>query len=405
MAHFVGEEVSQLGEKERRTFFYDALRAGADGVGLTLTSSVFLVVGIQLFNISDLWKSLITSSIHMGMILSLFTSSFFSHHKPSSVASLATLLGGGTLLLASLSGSPAGYGLTLLLTGIALNIRTPLLTRIYAENYDPRRRGKLYAGATLFSLLMGLASNVLFGFFLDRDLGSFRGIFAASAALTLFSGVFIGRIPLSPRVDPPKVFPLKNLALLVRYPLFGWVSLSWFLMGFANLWAIPLRAVYLAEKERGLGLGPLAVLFILGILPSLLKFSLNNIWARAFDRFHFLPIRLISSLLTGTGTLLFFLTDRVGITALGHLITSIGLGAAPFLWNLWVTQVAPPGETQRFMSVHTFLCGLRGVLGPFVGFFFISYFPIRLVGVLSFALTLLSVLILLPLINRREVGP
>ena len=44
-------------------------------------------------------------------------------------------------------------------------------------------------------------------------------------------------------------------------------------------------------------------------------------------------------------------------------------------WNLWVTRVAPEGRTTEYMSVHTFVTGIRLLLGAVIA--------INLVGVLG----------------------
>ncbi|MDC7239589.1 MAG: MFS transporter [Spirochaetales bacterium] len=399
--YFLKDEAEHLTPEERSTFFLDSFRIGVDGIiQQTLAASIFLMIGISYFGINDFWKSLISSSVFIGMMLALFTSSWLSHHNPSRVTGTATIAGGLLLMASGLTGSTPAYGLTIIGFSICIQIRTPLFTAIYAENYNQSRRGKLFGAGILLSLVTGLASSTLFGYFLEREISSFRWIYIFCGALLIYTGVLLFRIPFNPGRPVPRTSPLKNLGLLWKYPVFGQVSLSWFLLGFANLWSLPLRTVYLVERERGLGLSPLAVLIILGVIPTAVKFIFTNFWARIFDRFSFIPIRIINSLLAGGGIFIFFLTDSIPVVILGQVIMNIGFGASPFLWNLWVTRVAPPGESQPFMSVHTFLCGVRGTIGPFIGFAFIQSFSMQTVGALSLGITLLSILILMPLLKQ-----
>ena len=72
------------------------------------------------------------------------------------------------------------------------------------------------------------------------------------------------------------------------------------------------------------------------------------------------------------------------------------------MWNLWVTKIAPPGRSQLYMSVHSFFTGLRGIIGPLAGFLFINHFNIQGVGLLSFALILVSIFMLLPHIRAGK---
>jgi hypothetical protein len=37
-------------------------------------------------------------------------------------------------------------------------------------------------------------------------------------------------------------------------------------------------------------------------------------------------------------------------------------------WGLWVTKLAPKHAVAEYMSVHTFLTGVRGLLAPMIAF-------------------------------------
>jgi len=396
---FVREDHDKLSPDEKNTFFLDTFRSGVDGISQTLTSSVFLLVAIQHFQVNDFWKSLISASIHFGMILSLFTSVLFRSSKPPRIAGLATIAGGVILILTGINRVPAVYGVLVLFYGLILYIRIPLFTAIYAENYNADRRGRLFSGGVLFSLLTGLLSSFVFGFILNRSIDSFSPVYIFTGILLLISGFMIGRIPFPSGVSLPSLTPLKNLSLLIKNPVFGLISLSWFILGFANLWNIPLRTVYLAESGRGLGLPPMTTLLIVGVIPSLIRFLFNNFWAKCFDRFNFIHIRIVTTLIVSMGTVLFYLTRNLPLIIFAQIIMNIGFSASPFMWNLWVTKVAPPGESRMYMSVHTFLCGIRGVLGPFTGFLFLTKFTMRSVGFVSFGLFMISLAVLIPLVR------
>lgn len=397
---FVRDTSSPIGKVEKKTFYLDTMRSGVDGIEFTLAPSVFLLIAIQYFSVSDVWKSIISSASFIGLILSLFTASLLGGRKPTSVSGLSTIAGGITLILSSFTENAVLFCAILIIHSIFIFIRAPLSTAIYEVNYPSSRRARLFSAGILFSIITGLVSNYVYGRLLDLDLGYYRWIFIVSGLLLIISGIMLLNIPYDFTGRKIRKNPLKNLALLIKNPLFGIVSFSWFIMGFANLWSIPLRVVYLAESERGLGLSPFLTLIIIGFIPNAVKLLFSNLWAGIFDRFHFLPIRIITTFLMGTGIFLFFLTENIAVIIAGQVIMNIGLACSPFIWNLWVTKIAPAGESQPYMSVHTFLCGIRGVLGPFAGFLFIQNFSIRSVGFISFAMVLVSIFMLLPLLRK-----
>ena len=130
-------------------------------------------------------------------------------------------------------------------------------------------------------------------------------------------------------------------AVLVKFPVFGYVLISWFLLGFANLWTAPLRVVYLA--------------------------------------------------------------DNIVIIAISSVLSWIGLAGATIISTLWATRFAPVGMSQVFISIHFFLIGVRGIVGPPIGFYVASHLPLRTVGMISFFLGCISLLMLIPII-RKPLG-
>ena len=207
---FIREEIDQVTETEKRTFFLDTVRSGVDGIETTLAPSVFLLIAIRFFHASDLWKSIISSSIFVGLIISLFSSSFFAHKKPTVISGIFTILSGLLLMALGFAQTAVIFSIFVLFQSITLFIRPPLLTAIYESNYAPSRRARLYSAGILFAIITGLLSNYLFGMWLEINLENFRWIFIISGFLFLISGFLLINIPYSPERKPERKNPLKN---------------------------------------------------------------------------------------------------------------------------------------------------------------------------------------------------
>ena len=173
------------------------------------------------------------------------------------------------------------------------------------------------------------------------------------------------------------------------------------ILGFANLWSTPIRTVFLSDPQRGLGLDPLLVLFILGIIPGVVRLISNFVWAHYYDKSRFVTIRMTMNIFIGTGIFLFFISRSVWVICLGSALIHMALAGTPFVWNLWVTRLAPPGETRKYMTVHTFLCGIRGLVGPPLAFAYIQNHDIQTVGMISTVLAVISCIAMLPLFMKR----
>ena len=61
-----------------------------------------------------------------------------------------------------------------------------------------------------------------------------------------------------------------------------------------------------------------------------------------------------------------------------------------------MTKFAPPGRVADYMSVHTFLTGVRGVLAPMAAFHFAAKLSLGMMAALSSALIVLATLLLVP---------
>ena len=228
-------------------------------------------------------------------------------------------------------------------------LRVPSLTAIYEENYAQDRRGRLYSTGVLLSILSGLAASLLFGRLLNENMELYRPLFIVVGLLSVFSGLLFFFVPSGEITREHNSHPLRDLSLLFSNRVFGLMSLSWFIVGFANLWSLPLRAVYLAEQERGLGLSPFQVVLILGILPNITRVVFNRYWAGHFDRHSFVNMRVLLNVFIASGLLIFFLGRTVLTVALGSAVMSIGFAGGAYLWNLWVTKVfAARGESSLY---------------------------------------------------------
>ena len=84
---------------------------------------------------------------------------------------------------------------------------------------------------------------------------------------------------------------------------------------------------------------------------------------------------------------------------IGAIIFGISNAGADIAWSLWVTKLAPPNRVADYMSVHTFLTGIRGVIAPLVAFHFVTSFSSGAMGTLggiSASLILTASLLLIP---------
>lgn len=392
-----------LNESERQLFGVDTFRQGTDGVFNTLKETVFLLVAIQYFAMPDSLNSLISISGALGMLAGLYLIPALERRfAPGRILAGLSLVMGLSLIVPVFIPGRAVYAVAVSVGIMMTSLRIPFFSGFYDECYRVDRMAQLMSIGSLISILVATGVSWLFGTLLDMRLEFYKPILMVSGVLFVVTAWILLGLPPSRHRAPERSEPFwKNISLIWKEPRFGFASLSWMLVGFANLWSVPIRTVYLSDPERGLGLKPMTVLIILGIIPGILRLLSNFLWARFYDKYRFVVVRMTINVLLGLGIFLYFLTSNLAVISLGAALIYLALTGGPITWTLWVTRIAPPGETRKYMSVHAFLAGLRGLAGPPLAFAFIQSHNIQTVGKISVVLALLSVLALLPLFREE----
>ena len=171
-------------------------------------------------------------------------------------------------------------------------------------------------------------------------------------------------------------------------------------MGFANLWTLPLRVDYVTAPEWGIEGSAIFVAMIITIIPETIRMVLIPFWATLFDKMNFVLLRMILNLLFGFGVLSFFITSNPWVICFGSALIGAAFAGGSIAWNLWVTKYAPPGKAGAYMSVHVSLTGIRGTIGPILGYWTVGLIGAQNIGILSFAMMFFATLMLIPEIKH-----
>ena len=207
-------------------------------------------------------------------------------------------------------------------------------------------------------------------------------------------------MPSEPVVDSPHTNPFGNMKYIIKDKSFGYVLLTWFIMGFANLWTLPLRVDYVTAPEWGIEGSAIYVAMIITIIPETIRMILIPFWASLFDKMNFVVLRMTLNLFFGFGVLLFFVTSNPWVIGMGSALIGAAFAGGSIAWNLWVTKYAPPGKAGAYMSVHVSLTGIRGTIGPILGYWTVNLIGARNIGIVSFVMMFFATLMLIPEIKH-----
>ena len=389
---------------EKRTHGIDTFRYVGDGIVQPLMDSVVMLIAIRVFQVGDGLKGLIAAANFIGFLLAapLTASLARTMIARSRILSLLTGIAAVSALVAASTQSAILYAVAATITIASMSTRQPFFTDLYREIYHPDRRARLLSLGLRLQVGAALVFGFLYGWLLDTELGLWRVVLVLAGITLLACAAAISRLPGAKPV-PRKSHWLEAVTLPFRNLTFGYVSLSWMLIGFANLWTLPLRVVYLTETQRGLGLSPFTITLILVVLPSLAKILVNPIWVRVYEKLSFPVMRIAINMFFFTAIPLFFLTGNVLVISFASFLFGMGTAGSPIIWQLWVTRIAPPEETQVYQASHAFYAGVRGVIGPFVGLVALGTMSFRQISLISALLVFSGTAMLFPLLrhNRR----
>jgi MFS family permease len=394
-------------EIHKITYKYDLWRGFFEGVMSSGIQTFALFIAIRYYNAGEGIKSLIAAAPFIGMILSLP----FVHYtagkglKKSWCSAVPSAFASVCLIIGAWVPSLEFYALMISISYICRSAAIPFLTSIYSDNYPHNKRGKSFSKPLLLTVaissLFGLAGSLL----LEINIIYFNWVFSLVGICALAKAWAISSMPSKEIEKNYHNHPFGSFGYIIKDREFGYVLFTWFIMGFANLWVLPLRVDYVASSAYGIEASPVIVALIITIIPETIRFIFIPFWARLFDRMNFILLRMILNVLFGTGIALFFISKNLFIIGTGSALIGLAFAGGSIAWALWVTKYAPPGKVSAYMSVHVCLTGVRGTIGPIIGYWTAAQVGATMTGWISCGLMILATIMLIPEIKhgRRKM--
>jgi MFS family permease len=392
-------------EITQKTFKCDLWRGGFEGVLSSGAQTFCLFIAIRYFNAEEVTKSLIAAAPFMGMFLSMVLLHYASatHWEKSTWGALPSMIMGLCLLIAAWTSSLYMFAVFVVIAYICRSALLPFITDIYGDNYPADQRGSYFSKSLVLSVGVAAVSGFIGASILAKDIEYYPLIFTFLGFCAIFKAIAIYNMPSKSMDRSPHENPFGNMKYAWQDRSFGYVLLTWFIMGFANLWTLPLRVDYITSPQWGIEGSAIFVAMIITVIPETLRMLLIPFWARLFDKMNFVILRMILNLSFAAGVLLFFISSNPWIIGAGSALIGVAFAGGSIAWNLWVTKYAPPGKTGAYMSVHVSLTGIRGTLGPMVGYWAVGLIGAQNIGILSCAMMIIATLMLIPEIQHGRL--
>lgn len=371
-----------------------------------------ILIAIQVYQSNDSVKAFILASGPLGLIASLMVVPLVlalrrAVTRLAAEISLVGALGFGAAAVFhdSLICYVAGVSVGLFCASVSIPLHTHWLRR----NYPTPDRGRLFSAGMAVRATASIVFSLGAGYLLEHDIATYPWVLGAFSICGLLGALAMIRVPnpeMRTREAGGGVF--AAMTWIKRDRMFRWMLISAMIMGIGVLTTNALRVEFVANPEYGLAFSETRVALLTSTIPAITRLATTMFWGRLFDRINMILFRILMNGIFALAIFLYFWSDQFWVIALGAVVFGIARGGGEILWSLWVTKLAPEDHVADYMSVHTFLTGLRGFAAPFVGFWAISNFGPRGTTLFALACVAIAALVLVRFIGvwreREEPG-
>lgn len=392
-------------DQQGRTFRLEVLRAVPAGFIDTAATTFAIFFAIQVFEMHWAAKAAMISAGSIGQLGSLFVVQLARRlGRPVNVlaAFIWVLSFVGFAIAAMAKNDAMVYFSGCLMAFTFLGMSAPLTSQVYRKHYSTQSRGRLFS---LTAMMRASAAGLiawLVGIWLNSRGNDFSLLFWGYAVACLVMAACM--LTIAPVV-------LRKTVRLQWFEAFRHVSEDarfrkllavWMVFGFGNLTSFALFVEFISNPVYGYNYDPRNVGIITGTVPMAVFIVFVVPWGTVFDRLPFYSVRALVNVFFILGILIYYLGGGFMALCIGIGLHGIARAGGNILWTLWVTKFADSEKVVEYMSVHSFLTGVRGVLAPFLAFMLATYASPAWVAYISAGLIFLSTLALVPEIGEEH---
>ena len=396
--------LGSLRRHERATLRYSYAGEFGRGALAAVSAEFALVVALVHFKVENvlvLW--VLSSAGFLGLMLAALGATQTGRYRKKEIVFRLELTSRALVFLAAFA--PSGPVFAILVgLGVAVGaMGVPLLSGIYGTNFDARVRGRAVGRlqAVRAATMVGVALAA--GAIIDEWMVLFRVVLGATALLGMACAWYAYRLPESRggRNGGGLAVLRDALHILRTDHAFAYIQLVWFLFGVCNLWLIPIRVLHL----ENVGYSELEIMIATAVVLVASQALTPPLWGPVLERTGIVLYRVIVALVFVVSIPMFFYGKTLLVVCIGAFIWGAGLAGGTLSWQLIATFFTTRHRLPVYMSIHTFLCGVRGLLGPLAALLIHRASSARVVANISVAGIIVTTFMLLPLLpamRRRQ---
>lgn len=358
-------------DQQRRTFSLELVRALPNGFVETAPSTFALFVAIRIFDLPAWMKAAIVGSGSLGLLLSLFTVQLIrrSGKSVNTMATSSWLLGALGFAIAALSeNNAATYFAGVCIAFVSFGLSMPLMSQFYRKHYPGKVRGQLFSATSLVRAAVAASAGWGVGLWISSRGNAFSPLFwTYSLCCVAMAACVIGIAPVYLRRSV-KIVWFDAFKHVGQNAPFRKLLIVWMILGLGNLLGWALFVEFISNPKYGFHYDAGSVGMITSTIPMLVFIVSVLPWGWIFDRLPFYRVRALVNLFFMLGIFIYLQSDSLTGLCIGIAIHGLARSGGNVLWNLWVTRFAKADRVIEYMSVHSFLTGLRGIAAPIIAF-------------------------------------
>lgn len=386
-------------EQQRRTFALELARSLPNGIVETAASTFVLFVAIRIFEMPSWAKASIVSSSSVGLLLSLFLVQIVRRYGLAvNYTAAATWLVSacGFALAASSESNAVTYFVGVCVAFMTLALAMPLMAQIYRKHYPDDLRGRLFSISSLTRGATVAVVGWVGGMWISSRGGAFSPLFWCYAACCVGMAICVRSMAPVVLRSSVKIEWFDAFRQAAADKPFRKLLIVWMFLGLGNLLAWALFVEFISNPRYGYHFGAERVGMITSTIPMLAFMVCVIPWGMVFDRLPFYRVRALVNLFFLGGILCYYLSDSLLGLCIGIALHGIARSGGNILWTLWVTRFAESDRVLEYMSVHSFLTGLRGVAAPMFAFTMAEYLGPTWVAWVAASLITIGTLAIVP---------
>lgn len=364
----------------RRFMTYVVLAGAAQTVFFTFNEAV----AAKTLLASPAWITLLTMTMPLANFTSIWWARLLVGRDQRRIIMAAGIAMGLTMATAWVMTSIVHLVVMYLVCSLLIALATTAENRALQQHIPSTRIGRLFGAAGALRAVSAAVVAFAAGYTMQQFEGAYRHVYVVSGLIGALALWQLGSIRTgSNGRDAPEplnaqllLAPLSKVcALLARRRDYLRFEAAFMLYGFAFMMSLPVAPLYLVQKlgfdYAGFGTAR-GLVFSLALAAGVLLFGRlfdrstpHRMAALAFLLLAFYPPALIAAERLPEG-------GRIAMAMAAFVIFGFGMGATLVVWSLSSLRFAGSEDAGLYHSVHIAATGVRGLIGPPLGYLIMS---------------------------------